>query len=64
MILLLVEDGVIWLKVLYADGRKIEANSKKYTFILVKSFKTSKEMIQKQLKQLWVYVEMMFKEED
>ena len=64
VVVLLAEEGVLSLKELYIDGTKIEANANKYTFVWGKSIKTSKERIQKQLKQLWAYVEKVYKEEE
>lgn len=64
VVILLASEGVLSLKELYIDGTKIEANANKYTFVWGKSIKTSKERIQKQLKQLWSYVEKVYKEEE
>lgn len=61
--MLLVEQGVISLKDIYLDGTKIEANANRYTFVWGKSIKTSKERIKKQLKELWSYVEKVYKDE-
>ena len=63
VVLLLVEQGVISLKDIYLDGTKIEANANRYTFVWGKSIKTSKERIKKQLKELWSYVEKVYKDE-
>jgi len=63
VVLLLVEQGVISLKDIFIDGTKIEANANRYTFVWGKSIKTSKERIKKQLKELWSYVEKVYKEE-
>ncbi|MBC8757725.1 IS1182 family transposase [Kordia sp. YSTF-M3] len=63
VVLLLVEQGVVSLKDIYVDGTKIEANANRYTFVWGKSIKTHKERIKKQLKELWSYVEKVYKEE-
>ena len=63
VVLLLVEQGVISLKDIFVDGTKIEANANRYTFVWDKSIKTSKERIKKQLKELWSYVEKVYKDE-
>ncbi len=63
VVLLLVEQGAISLKDIYVDGTKIEANANRYTFVWGKSIKTHKVRIQKQLKELWSYVEKVYKEE-
>lgn len=61
--LFLVEQGVVSLKDVFVDGTKIEANANRYTFVWGKSIKTSKERIKKQLKELWKYVEKVYKDE-
>ena len=63
VVLLLVEQGVINVKDIFVDGTKIEANANRYTFVWGKSIKTSKERIKKQLKELWSYVEKVYKDE-
>ena len=63
VVLLLVDQGVVNLKDLYVDGTKIEANANRYTFVWGKSITTSKTRIQKQLKELWAYVEKVYKDE-
>ncbi len=63
VVFLLAEEGVLSLKELFVDGTKIEANANKYTFVWGKSIKTRKEKMQQQLKQLWAYVEKVYKEE-
>ncbi|PQV44171.1 IS4 family transposase [Jejuia pallidilutea] len=63
VVLLLVEQGVVNLKDLYVDGTKIEANANRYTFVWGKSIGKNKERIQKQLKELWSYVEKVYKDE-
>jgi len=63
VVLLLQEAGVLSIKDLYIDGTKIEANANRYTFVWAKSAKTSRERIQKQLKDIWAYVEKVYGEE-
>lgn len=63
VVLLLVEQGLVSLKDIYVDGTKIEANANRYTFVWGKSIKTSKERIEKQLQELWSYVEKVYKDE-
>jgi len=61
---LLVAEGQISLKEVYIDGTKIEANANRYTFVWGNAIKSNKEKIQKQLKDLWVYVEKVYKNEE
>lgn len=63
VVLLLQEAGVLSIKDLYIDGTKIEANANRYTFVWAKSAKTSRERIQKQLQDIWAYVEKVYREE-
>lgn len=63
VVVLLAEEGVLSLKDIFVDGTKIEANANRYTFVWGKSIKTSKDRIKKQLKELWSYVEKVYKEE-
>ena len=63
VVLLLVEQGIISLKDIFVDGTKIEANANRYTFVWGKSIKTSKTRIEKQVKELWSYVEKVYKDE-
>ena len=63
VVLLLQEAGVLSIKDLYIDGTKIEANANRYTFVWAKSANTSRERIQKQLKDIWAYVEKVYREE-
>jgi transposase len=64
VVLLLVEQGVLNLKDLYVDGTKIEANANRYTFVWAKSVSYNKERIKTQLKELWAYVEQVYKDEE
>lgn len=64
VVLLLADQGVLSLKDIYVDGTKIEANANRYTFVWGKSIQTSKERIGKQLKELWTYVEKVYKDEE
>ncbi len=43
---------------------KIEANANRYTFVWAKSIKTSRERIEKQLRELWSYVEKVYADEE
>jgi transposase len=63
VVLLLVEQGVVSLKDIFVDGTKIQANANRYTFVWGKSIKTNKERIKNQLKELWSYVEKVYKDE-
>lgn len=63
VVLLLVEEGHVSLKEVYIDGTKIEANANRYTFVWGNAIKSSKEKIQTQLKDLWAYVEKVYKQE-
>jgi transposase len=60
---LLVDHGLITLKEAYLDGTKIEANANRYTFVWGKTIRTSRDRIQRQLKELWSYAEQVAKEE-
>jgi Transposase DDE domain/Transposase domain (DUF772) len=64
VVVLLANEGVLSLKELTLDGTKIEANANRYTFVWGKSIKTSRERIEKQLKELWNYVEEVYKDEE
>lgn len=64
VVVLLTEQGYLSLKALYVDGTKIAANANYYTFVWAKSIKTSRSRIEKQLKQLWAYVEKVYAEEE
>jgi len=63
VVLFLNSEGVLSLKDLYVDGTKLEANANKYTFVWAKSIQTNKKKIEKQLKELWSYVESVYKQE-
>jgi len=60
---LLVDHGLITLKEVYLDGTKIEANANRYTFVWGKAIRTSRDRIQRQLKELWSYAEQVAKDE-
>ena len=64
VVVLLAEQGHLSLKDIYLDGTKIEANANRYTFVWAKGIKTSRERIQKQLKELWGYVEKVYQDEE
>lgn len=60
---LLIESGHVNLKEVYTDGTKIEANANRYTFVWGRAIKTSRNRIQRQLKELWEYAEGIAREE-
>jgi transposase len=64
VVVLLAEQGVISLKELTLDGTKIEANANRYTFVWGKAIRVSRERIARQLKELWEYVEEVYKDEE
>lgn len=64
VVILLAKEGYLSLKDIYVDGTKIEANANRYTFVWGKSIKTSRSRIEKQLKELWRYVETVYAEEE
>lgn len=64
VVILLAEQGYLSLKDIYVDGTKIEANANRYTFVWAKSIKTSRKRIEKQLKELWSYVEKVYVNEE
>lgn len=64
VVILLAEQGYLSLKEIYVDGTKIEANANRYTFVWGKSIKTSRTRIEKQLKDLWRYVETVYAQEE
>ena len=64
VVVLLADQGYLSLKDIYVDGTKIEANANRYTFVWAKSIKTSRHRIEKQLKQLWFYVEKVYQDEE
>jgi transposase len=61
---LLAEEGVVSLKEVVLDGTKIEANANRYTFVWGRAVKTSRERIERQLKELWSYVEQVYQDEE
>lgn len=64
VVVLLAQQGYLSLKEIYVDGTKIEANANRYTFVWGKSIKTSRARIEKQLQELWRYVETVYAEEE
>jgi len=64
VVILLNEQGYLSIKDIYVDGTKIEANANRYTFVWAKSIKTSRNRIEKQLKELWRYVETVYANEE
>jgi transposase len=63
VVVLLAQQGFLNIKDIYVDGTKIEANANRYTFVWGKSIKNSRARIEKQLKELWRYVETVYAEE-
>ena len=64
VVVLLSEQGAITLKEIVLDGTKIEANANRYTFVWGKAIKTSRERIERQLRELWKYVEEVYQDEE
>lgn len=64
VVVLLADQGYLNLKDIYVDGTKIEANANRYTFVWGKKIKTSRAQIEKQLKDLWRYVETVYAHEE
>ena len=64
VVVLMSEQGAISLKEIILDGTKIEANANRYTFVWGKAIKTSRERIERQLKELWRYVEEVYQDEE
>jgi IS5 family transposase len=55
---------MISLKEITLDGTKIEANANRYTFVWGKSVRRGREAIAERLKELWRYVEEVYKDEE
>ncbi|MEP6705787.1 MAG: transposase, partial [Acidobacteriota bacterium] len=64
VVILLAEEGAVSLKEAVLDGTKIEANANRYTFVWGKAIKVSRERIGRQLKELWGYVERVYRDEE
>jgi len=64
VVMLLAESGAVSLKELKLDGTKIEANANRYTFVWGKAVKRRREQIASQLKELWAFVEQVYKDEE
>lgn len=64
VVVLLAEAGAVSLKEVVLDGTKIEANANRYTFVWGKAIKVSRERIERQLKELWAYVEKVYEDEE
>jgi len=64
VVVLLAEQGAVSLKEIILDGTKIEANANRYTFVWGKAIKVSRERIERQLKELWAYVEQIYQDEE
>lgn len=63
MVLLLEKEGLVSLRTTFVDGTKIEANANRYTFVWGRAIKKSKERIEKQLEELWVYTQKVASQE-
>lgn len=64
VVMLLAAEGVLSLKELTLDGTKIEANANRYTFVWGRAIKVSRERIERQLRELWAYVETVYADEE
>jgi transposase len=64
VVMLLMEAGAVSLKEVVLDGTKIEANANRYTFVWGKAIRVSRERIERQLKELWAYVEEVYGDEE
>lgn len=64
VVVLLAEAGAVTLKEAILDGTKIEANANRYTFVWGKSVRTGRERIERQLRELWEYVEEVYADEE
>lgn len=63
IVLVLVDSGYVSLKEIYTDGTKIESVANRYSFVWGRAIQTSKERIQKQLRELWAYTQKVAKQE-
>ena len=64
VVMLLAKEGAVTLKEAVLDGTKIEANANRYTFVWGKAIKVSRDRIERQLKELWAYVEEVYQDEE
>jgi transposase len=64
VVMLLAEEGAVSLKEVVLDGTKIEANANRYTFVWGKAIRVSRERIERQLRELWGYVERVYQDEE
>jgi transposase len=64
VVVLLAESGAVTLKEVVLDGTKIEANANRYTFVWGKAIRVSRERIERQLRELWEYVEKVYEDEE
>lgn len=64
VVMLLAEEGAVSLKEVVLDGTKIEANANRYTFVWGKAIRVSRERIERQLRELWAYVERVYEDEE
>lgn len=64
VVVLLSEAGAVTLKEVVLDGTKIEANANRYTFVWGKTVQVNREKIERQLRELWEYVEKVYADEE
>lgn len=64
VVTMLAEEGVLSLKELAVDGTKLEANANRYTFVWGGTIRTNRERIARQLKELWEYVEKVYRDDE
>ncbi len=64
VVMLLAEEGAVSLKEVILDGTKIDANANRYRFVWGKAIKVSRERIERQLRELWAYVERVYQDEE
>ena len=64
VVVLLAEQGVLSLKELTLDGTNISGEANRYTFVWGKAIKVSRERIARQLRELWSYVEEVYRDEE
>lgn len=64
VVVLLAAEGAVTLREAVLDGTKIEASANRYTFVWGKAIKVSRERIERQLRELWEYVEKVYEDEE
>ena len=63
IVIKLHKEGQLYIKDIYTDGTKIEANANKYTFVWGKAVNTRKEKMLERINALWDYAESVSKQE-